>query len=85
MYLIPDKFTDLNSCTLNIGAKILKILVENQKNKIKYSKLYEELEKEYKDDTGYILPPALNFLFILGKVRYKTKGDFVELMNNEVK
>ena len=35
MYLIPDKFMDLNSCTLKIGAKILKNLYENNKNKMK--------------------------------------------------
>ena len=80
MYLIPDKFTDLNSCTLKIGAIILKNLYESKKNKIKYTELFEKLEKEYGDDTGYVLPPALNFLFLLNKINYKLKGDLVELI-----
>ena len=80
MYLIPDKFMALNSCTLKIGAKILKNLYENNKNKMKYTELFEKLEKEYGDDTGYVLPPALNFLFLLNKINYKLKGDLVELI-----
>ena len=42
--------------------------------------MIEKLEKEYGDDTGYVLPPALNFLFLLNKINYKLKGDLVELI-----
>ena len=84
MYLIPDKFTDLNSCTLKVGAIILKNLYENNKNKMKYTELFEKLEKEYGDDTGYglksnkIIPKII--LFLLNKINYKLKGDLVELI-----
>lgn len=80
MYLIPDKFTNLNNCTLKIGAEILKILFEKEKNRIRYDELYRELKINYGEDTGYVLPPALNFLFLLNKIKYKIKGDFVELI-----
>lgn len=78
MYLIPDKFTDFNSCTLKIGAEILKILLENKK--IKYPVLYEKFKEIYKEDADYIFLPALNFLYLLGKVKYKVKRDLLELV-----
>ena len=78
MYLIPDKFIDFNSCTLKIGAEILKILLENKK--IKYPVLYEKFKEIYKEDADYIFLPALNFLYLLGKVEYKVKRDLLELI-----
>ena len=78
MYLTPNKCMDLNLCMLKIGAEILKILLE--KKKIKYAILYEEFEKKYKEDTEYIFLPALNFLYLLGKIKYRVKTDIVELI-----
>lgn len=78
MYLTPNKFMDLNLCMLKIGAEILKILLD--KNKIKYSQLYTKFEEKYKENTEYIFIPALNFLFLLGKIKYKIKTDIIELI-----
>lgn len=78
MYLIPDKFMNFNSCTLKVGAEILKILIKNKK--IKYPILYKKIEEIYKEDTTYIFFPALNFLYLLGKINYKAKSDLVELV-----
>lgn len=78
MYLVPNKFMKFNSCMLKVGAEIIKILLENKE--IKYSILYDNFKKIYKEDTDYIFLPALNFLYLLGKIEYKIKKDMVELV-----
>lgn len=78
MYLVPNKFMKFNSCMLKVGAEIIKILLENKE--IKYSTLYDNFKKIYKEDTDYIFLPALNFLYLLGKIEYKIKKDMVELV-----
>lgn len=78
MYLIPDKFMNFNNCMLKVGAEIIKILLENKK--IKYPVLYAKFKEIYKEDTDYIFLPALNFLYLLGKIDYKIKKDMVELI-----
>ena len=67
-----------DNCMLKVGAEIIKILLKNKK--IKYSTLYDNFKKIYKEDTDYIFLPALNFLYLLGKIEYKIKKDMVELV-----
>lgn len=78
MYLVPNKFMKFDNCMLKVGAEIIKILLKNKK--IKYSTLYDNFKKIYKEDTDYIFLPALNFLYLLGKIEYKIKKDMVELV-----
>lgn len=78
MSIKPDRFMDLNTCTLKIGGEIIKELLKA--NQLKYSKLFNILEKKYKDDTEYIFPEALSFLYLLGKVEYNLKSDTVRLI-----
>ena len=78
MYLVPNKFMKFDNCMLKVGAEIIKILLKNKK--IKYSTLYDNFKKSYKEDTDYIFLPALNFLYLLGKIEYKIKKDMVELV-----
>lgn len=79
MYLVPNKFMNFNSCILKTGAEILKILLVSR-NKIKYTKLYEKFEEDYKENTEYIFLPALSFLYLVGKIDYNIKKDTVELI-----
>ena len=78
MYLVPNKFMKFDNCMLKVGAEIIKIIIKNKK--IKYSTLYDNFKKIYKEDTDYIFLPALNFLYLLGKIEYKIKKDMVELV-----
>ena len=55
-----------DNCMLKVGAEIIQILLKNKK--IKYSTLYDNFKKIYKEDTDYIFLPALNFLYLLGKI-----------------
>lgn len=69
---------DFNTCMLKIGGEILKILLKDKK--IKYPILYEKFKEVYQDDTDYIFLPALNFLYLFGKIKYLPKKDMVELI-----
>ena len=78
MYLITNKFIKFKNYIIKIKEKIIKIIIKNKK--IKYSTLYDNFKKIYKEDTDYIFLPALNFLYLLGKIEYKIKKDMVELV-----
>ena len=67
----PNKFLDLDSCIINISGEITKILL--QRNSIKYNDLYDE-GFEYK------LLPAIDFLFLLGVLKYSPSTDSLELI-----
>ena len=67
----PNKFLDLDSCIINISGEITKILL--QRNSIKYNDIYDE-GFEYK------LLPAIDFLFLLGVLKYSPSTDSLELI-----
>ena len=68
--ITPNKFMRLEDSTLKISAEILGIIIKKQNKKIKYSKLYKSFFEKYKENTDYFFVPALNFLYLLGKIEY---------------
>lgn len=74
----PTKFLNLDNCVLKISAHILKILLKEQK--ISYSNLYLLLKDSYDDNFDYYFLPSLDFLFLLGKIRYLPESDILELI-----
>lgn len=79
MYIIPDKYMDLKTSPLKISADIIKLLLEENKT-IKYSSLYDYFFERYGDESEYILKPALSFLYLVGKIKYKKRKDELELV-----
>lgn len=73
----PTKFLNLDNCVLSISAHILKILLKE--HKISYNKLYLALKEYYDDNFDYYFLPALDFLFLLGKIKYSSESDTLEL------
>jgi hypothetical protein len=78
MGIKPERFMSLDSCTLKVSGEIIKMLLTSKS--ISYSKIFKTLEEKYKDETDYILPEALSFLFLLGKIEYNVKKDKVRLI-----
>ncbi|KYD08265.1 hypothetical protein HV436_15975 [Bacillus sporothermodurans] len=76
--LKPDKFTELNRSVIYAVALLIKVFKENS-YKCSYGKLYNALEKQIGDDTLYLFLPAVDFLFLLGKVDYDIESDVLEL------
>jgi hypothetical protein len=74
----PYKHLDFNNSVLVIGAKILVIL--KSARKIKYHYLLVKLMEEGDENSKFVFPQALSFLFLLGKVDYCIETDEVELI-----
>ena len=74
----PNKFLDLDSCIINISGEITKILL--QRNSIKYNDLYEILKNIYDEGFEYKLLQAIDFLFLLGVLKYSPSTDSLELI-----
>ncbi|WP_341962872.1 hypothetical protein NM897_05970 [Planococcus maritimus] len=74
----PDKFTELNRSLIYAVALLIKLFKEND-YKCSYGKLFNELEKQIGDDALYLFLPALDFLFVLGRVDYDIESDILEM------
>ncbi len=76
--LRPDKFTELNRSLIYVVALLIKLFKENN-YKCSYGKLYNDLEKQIGDDALYFFLPAIDFLFLLGRIDYYIESDVLEL------
>jgi hypothetical protein len=77
----PDRHTNLDFSVLNISAFILGQL--NAYYGISYDLLLEKVQQNLGDDATENYPYALNFLFILGKLKYSKETD--SFVTNEAK
>ena len=80
MFIKPDKYMDLKTSSLKIGSEIIMILLNKKDKKIKYTSLYNHFFKIHGEECNYILTPAINFLFLLGKIIYNSSTDELELI-----
>lgn len=78
MFIQADKYMNLKTNVLKISADIIKIFLN--KKSIPYSELQNIFYSLYGDDYNYILIPALNFLYLMGKLKYIPKTDKLELI-----
>ena len=74
----PTKFLNLNNCILGIASEIIKILLIEKK--VSYNILYKNLKSKYDKDFDYNFLPAIDFLFLLGKIKYSPSNDCLELI-----
>lgn len=79
MYIVPDKYMDLKASPLKISADIIKLLLKENKI-MKYSSLYDYFFERYGEESEYVLRPALSFLYLVGKIKYKKRSDELELI-----
>lgn len=79
--LRPDKHMDLDISVVNISSYIL--LSFKRRNKIGYDELLNSIKNKLDDNFEELYPYALNFLFLLDKIKYEEKTDSFIL--NEVK
>ncbi|MDP3111453.1 MAG: hypothetical protein Q8M71_05060 [Thermodesulfovibrionales bacterium] len=75
--ITPDKYLDLKHSLINVSACVIKDL---QRIKVlSYSELENEICKLLGEDTKYIFPYALNFLFLLDKIEYNKNIDSLSI------
>ncbi|AMM99283.1 ABC-three component system middle component 8 [Bacillus pumilus] len=76
--LRPDKFTELNRSLIYAVALLIKVFIKND-NKCNYRELFNALEHQIGDDALYLFLPAIDFLFLLGRVDYDIESDVLEM------
>lgn len=80
MFIRPDKYMDLKTSIIKIAADIISLLLKSENKKMKFKDLHDYFVSFYKDDTNYIINPALNFLYLVGKIKYRKSNDELELI-----
>jgi len=77
--LKPDKFTDLNKSIVHTVAILINEFKKN-KYECNYNELYKTVEEHLGEDAFYLFLPSLNFLFLLGKLKYDIGSDMLEMI-----
>lgn len=76
--ITPDKYMNIDLSTLNVGGCIIKALLRNPMQK------YEDLQGSVLLELGDAAKPeflnALSFLYVLGKINYRSSADVIELI-----
>ena len=49
-------------------------------NSISYDNLYTKLSTKFGDEIKYLFIPSLDFLFLLGKIKYISETDSLEVI-----
>lgn len=74
--LTPKKYLNLDVSVLRISAVMLKEL--QRRGVVEFEKLRTIIIKRTGQDGDLAFLPALNFLFLLGRVEYHLKNDTLE-------
>jgi hypothetical protein len=74
----PHKYLNLDKSVLNVSSIILSVLLDSKL--LKYDDLYQKARAKLGNDVKYVFLPALNFLFLLGKIDYHQDIDTLELI-----
>lgn len=76
--LIPTKYMNLDYCVLNVSALILKAF--SKQSVIAYDELLQIITAKIGKYAKEMMPYALNFLFLLGKIEYHPDIDAFEMI-----
>lgn len=74
----PHKYLDLNLSVLNLGGVILSIMQTEMI--LKYDDLLQKVILVIGEEAKQVFLPSLSFLYLLGKVDYKSDIDSIELL-----
>lgn len=77
--LTPEKHMNLDACVLRSGAVLLSALRKGRI--VPLSKLREDLAKAIGDDAEFMFVPAVNFLFLIGRLVYHPITDSFEYLH----
>jgi hypothetical protein len=76
--LKPHKFLNVELCVLNIAKDVILLLQDAQG--MEYSDLVSHLVQRHDKKVQEMIIPALNFLFLVGKITYHRDIDSIELL-----
>ena len=75
--LKPNKFTDAKNCVVYNSYKILSFL--KGKKGATYNEVLKNQIDIIGDDAIHLFLLSLDFLFVLGKIKYSEENDFLEI------
>ena len=75
--ILPDKFTDPHNCVVYNSYILLKLLVKEKK--VSSKMLYDYLIKAAGERTAILYVPAIDFLYLIEKIKYDSISDMMEL------
>ena len=78
MILKPEKYTKLEVSVLSVVTEILRIA---RSGVIRYDELLKRVVERKGQEAKENFLPSLNFLFLLGKVKYYKEDDILEFKN----
>ncbi len=78
----PNKFTDPLNCVIYNSFIILKFI--KKRGSVKVQSIRSELEKAVGNCSESLFIPAIDFLYLLGTIKYNISTDTVE-WNYEIK
>jgi phosphomevalonate kinase len=74
--LKPTKYLNVNVSLPAISCEILKLFKKNKT--VTYTDLLNKVIQKKGIESKKVFLPALNFLFLMGKVEYHTQTDIIE-------
>lgn len=74
----PSKYMNLDLSVINIGGMILKSLSTCPIQK--YDELEDYVVSLYGDSAKEVFLNSLSFLYLLGKINYRSKADAIQLI-----
>ncbi|WP_407667902.1 ABC-three component system middle component 8 [Oceanicaulis alexandrii] len=78
--LSPAKHLDLDRSALRVSSVILSEL--KRRRVVSFDAVRKLVANRIKDDSDFVLMPALNFLYLIGRVDYHPKTDSFEYISN---
>lgn len=79
--IFPNKNTDPNLSIINVMYYVLEILMNNGAAPV--SEIRNYVEHSISDDALPLVEPAINLLFILGKVEYNSEIDSIYYLSSK--
>jgi len=73
----PDKFTDPLNCVVYNSYILLRLLVKEKR--VTSKRLYDYLIKTVGESASVLYVPAMDFLYLVEKIKYNTVDDTAEL------
>jgi hypothetical protein len=76
--LKPSKHLDLDRSVLRVSSEILREL--QKRRVINYETVLRIIKSRTSDDADVVVAPALNFLYLVGRIEYHAKNDTFEYL-----
>lgn len=79
--IVPTKHLDLDRSLLRVSSEVLRFM--KKKRIASYPAVVQFVKSKIGDDGDIVIGPALNFLFLIGRLEYRIKTDAFEYLDGD--